>query len=74
MNTTKQGNTMGEGNQPYLQQKAELEAEERRRHELEAAGIVHELDGEDGVHELSDTERKTRQELKGEEFSQELNE
>ena len=72
MNAKNEENTTGD-DQPYLQQKGELEADERRKHELEGAEIVHELEGADRVHELSNTERKTRQELRGEEFSQELN-
>ncbi len=74
--------------QPYLQQKAELEAEERRkfelearekRYELDADDIVHEAEGYNNRHEIS-TERMTpmilslltRQELRGEEHSREL--
>lgn len=49
--------------QPYLQQKAELEAEEKRKYELEAAERRYELDGNDR-HELSADVRR-RQELQG---------
>lgn len=62
--------------QPYLQQKAELEAEERRRHELEAEERQFEVDGTNEIHEMI-TEGATRrisalQELRGPEHSQEL--
>ena len=36
----------------YLDQKAELEDEERRRHELEAGGKIQEMDGQDTVFEM----------------------
>ena len=62
--------------QPYLQQKAELEAEEIRKHELEArerrcemsiGEERYELPGEEG-----DLMIRSRQELRGEEHSREL--
>ena len=69
----------GPDSQPYLQQKAELEAEERRRHELEARQKVHELDGATeiieipaGKHEHRIAVMRSRQELTGGEHSQEL--
>ncbi len=74
--------------QPYLQQKAELEAEERRKFELEAQEKRYELDADDTIHEAEgenhrhefSTERirspmlsiRTRQESRGEEYSREL--
>ena len=42
-----------ENHQPYLQQKAELEAEEKRKYELEATESRYELDGEDNIHEVA---------------------
>ena len=66
--------------QPYFQQKVELEAEERQRHELEGRQKMHELDGGTeirevpaGTHEHRLAVMRTRQELRGEEHSQELN-
>jgi len=65
-----------EATQPYLQQKAELEDAERRKHELEAQRIVYEMVGEDAVHEVAtgDDRRRvsTLQELRGTEHSKEL--
>ena len=65
--------------QPYLQQKAELEAEERRKYELEARQKIHELDGGTeireipaGTHEHRLAVMRSRQELTGGEHSQEL--
>jgi len=60
----------------YMQQKAELEDEERRRHELEAKERRYEIAG-DAVHEMPAMTdgrvlRGKIQELKGEEFSREL--
>ena len=62
--------------QPYLQQKPELEAEERERYEMEAQDARHEMQGEDAIHEIG-LERDQRpvlrlQELKGSEPSKEL--
>ena len=42
-----------EKSQPYLQQKAELEAEECRKHELEAQERKYEMGTEGDRHELS---------------------
>lgn len=39
---------------PFLQPKAELEDEQRRRHELYGEDLVHELDGGDEVCEIAD--------------------
>ena len=76
-NVLKGEDTVPEDNQPYLQQKAELEAEEKRKHELEAEERRYELDGESRIHEMLDVDSRglsshTRQELRGEEFSREL--
>ena len=67
-----------EDTQPYLQQKAELEAEEKRKYELALNERRYELDGETRIHEISDGNGKgfptshMRQELRGEEHSREL--
>lgn len=66
--------------QLYVDQKAELEDEERRRHELDASGIAYEMEGEDRIFEMpgdGDTEIRTAQsdrtqELRGAEHSKEL--
>jgi len=66
-----------DGLQAYLQQKSELEAEERGKYELEAEERRYEITG-DIIHEMSDelarreNARTKTQELKGEEFSKEL--
>lgn len=68
-----------ETSQPYLQRKAELEAEEKRKHELEAEERRYELEEDRKIHEKS-VERdsqgiaslQVRQELRGEEHSKEL--
>ena len=41
---------------PYLQPKAELEDEQKRKHELHGQHVVHELDCEDDIHEIADDE------------------
>ena len=65
-----------EDSQPYLQQKAELEAEEKRKHELEARERTYEIGSEGRRYELQVEEEdlmiRTRQELRGEEHSTEL--
>ena len=65
-----------EETQPYLQQKAELEAEENRKHRLEARERRYEMGSEGERYELPaggrDSMRRTRQELRGEEHSKEL--
>lgn len=71
----KQGSPQ-EYTQPYLQQKAELEAEEKRKHELEARERRYEMGNEGERYELP-VERenlmiRTRQELRGGEHSTEL--
>ena len=48
----KDTNGSEEETQPYLQQKAELEAEEKRRLELEAVEVRYEMDGRDHRNEM----------------------
>lgn len=62
-----------------MQQKGELEAEERRKYELESQTLGYELDGESRALELPLTESGTRapipssrQELTGDESAREL--
>lgn len=64
-----------EDTQPYLQHKAELEDEERRRHEMDAREARYEMNGEDTMHEIGtggDRRISALQELKGPEHSKEL--
>ena len=86
----KQSKSVGDADKdgPYLQHKAELEDEERRKVELEASGERHELNPEDTVHEAGPSEPTVelesegvkaemarhgcRQELRGEEHCKEL--
>lgn len=76
----REGTSGGEGeHQPYLQQKPELEAEEQQRHELEARQKIYELDGETeikelpaGIYEHRLAVMRSRQELRGGEYSREL--
>ena len=74
--TSQKGETPHEDRQPYLQQKGELEAEENRKHELEAQERKYEIGVEGGRYELPveepDLMIQTRQELRGEEHSTEL--
>ena len=70
---------MTSNKQLYVDQKAELEDEERRKHELDADGIAYEMEGEDTFFEMSgDGYKETRsvsnrtQELRGMEHSTEL--
>lgn len=66
--------------QLYVDQKAELENDERKRHELEAGGIVHEMEGEDAVFEVPGDGNSRNQsasshsprELRGPDHAQEL--
>ncbi len=66
--------------QLYVDQKAELEDEERRKHELDASGITYEMEGEDRIFEIpggGDTGDRSAQsdrpqELRGAEHSKEL--
>ena len=73
--TSHDGDPKGES-QPYLQQKAELEAEENRKHELEAEERKYEIGSDGNRYELSaeegQMESRRRQELRGEEHSREL--
>ena len=65
-----------EDTQPYLQRKAELEAEEKRQHELDARELSHEIGSGGERYEMAAERRegkvRTRQELRGEEHSSEL--
>lgn len=64
----------------YVDRKAELEDEERRKHELDGAGISYEMEGEERVfemrsgrdEEMSLASIRGTQELRGVEHSQEL--
>ncbi|KAM0798455.1 hypothetical protein BDR22DRAFT_373648 [Usnea florida] len=66
--------------QLYLDRKAELEDEERRRHELDGGGKVHEMDGQDTLFEMPGDDKSRMnlaspnkmQELRGLDPSQEL--
>lgn len=62
--------------QPYLEQKAELDAEEVRKHELEAQQRLFEMAGEDSIREMPTGQERRRisalQELGGTEHSKEL--
>ena len=67
--------------QLYVDRKAELEDEERRKHELDASGVSYEVDGEDRIFEMPTGDRdlgtrsasvRETQELRGVEHSQEL--
>ena len=63
---------------PYFQNKAELEDEERRKHELEANGVRYEMSAEETIHEAptgghsSSSRAQNQQELGEEGFSKEL--
>lgn len=74
--TLQQQGSPHEDIQPYLEQKSELEAEEKRKHELEAGERRYEMGIEGERHELPVEEEnlmiRTRQELRGEENSKEL--
>lgn len=52
-----------EENQPYLQQKGELEAEEKRRLELEAVEVRYEMDGGDNSKEMPAPGSNSRNEI-----------
>ena len=63
--------------QLYVDQKAELEDEERRKHELDSSGRTYEMEGEDRIFEMpGDGDTGVRsdrtQELGGVEHSKEL--
>ena len=74
--TSKKEGSPHENQQPYLQQKAELKAEEKQKHELEARERKYEMGVEGERYELpvegQDMMIQTRQELRGEEHSREL--
>ena len=74
--TSQDSGSPQEDPQPYLQQKAELEAEEKRKHELEARERRYEIGNEGERYELpveeGDLMIRSRQELRGEEHSREL--
>ena len=67
-----------EDNQPYLQRKGELDAEEKIKYELQAEERRYELGDESETREMSTTKDHdsitalSRQELRGEEHSREL--
>ncbi|KAL9594521.1 MAG: hypothetical protein Q9219_006985 [cf. Caloplaca sp. 3 TL-2023] len=67
-----------EEDQPYLQRKAELDAEDRRRHELHGKCTRYELDGNNDISEMATTANNSvrdadqRIELRGEEHCKEL--
>lgn len=71
---------MTSNGQLYVDQKAELEDEQRIKHELESQGIRHEMEGEDSMFEMPGAENtriglapsNRTHELKGVEHSQEL--
>ena len=73
---TDNNTTLPEDAQPYLQQKSELGAEERRTYEMEAREMRYEMQGQDTIHEIGPEEDirriSRRQELQGPEFSKEL--
>ena len=54
---------LSEENQPYLQQKAELEVKENRRLELEAVEVRYEMDGGDDIKEMSAWGNEVRNEI-----------
>ena len=66
--------------QLYLDQKAELEDDQRRRHELEAGRTMHEMDGQDTMFEMTGDNNSRMQlalshrthELRGPDHTQEL--
>lgn len=74
--TSQEQGSPREDAQPYLQQKGELEAEGKRKHELEARERRYEMGNEGERYELPVEEEdlmiRTRQELRGEEHSTEL--
>ena len=73
---TNNNTKLPEDAQPYLQQKPELGAEERRTYEREAQEVRYEMQGEDTIHELGPEGDirgiSRRQELQGPEHSKEL--
>ncbi len=69
---------MTSNTQLYVDQKAELEDEERRKFELDAGGITYEMEGEDRIFEMPTTAEmrlaslRETHEMRGVEHSQEL--
>jgi len=79
LETRKKGlGTPSDVNQPYFQQKGELEAEEKRKYELHTDERRYELAEDTQIHEMSTTDSsyelstQRTQELKGEEHLREL--
>ncbi|KAM0803721.1 hypothetical protein BDR22DRAFT_818902 [Usnea florida] len=78
VNTTTAEHKGPEGVQPYLQQKPELEAEDKGKQELDAEERRYELAGASLIHEMSDRSNnslpasRVLQELRGEEHAKEL--
>ncbi len=70
--------TPSDENRPYLQQKGELEADEKRKYELQAEDRRYELADDNQIREMSTTDSpyemstQRTQELRGEEHSREL--
>jgi len=70
--------TSSEENRPYLQQKGELEADEKRKYELHAEERRYELADDSQIREMSTTDSpyemssQRTQELRGEDHSREL--
>lgn len=54
LQTREEGTKSKRNSLPYVQPKAELEDEQRRRHELHGVHLVHEVDGENGILQLPD--------------------
>lgn len=77
-NRSNEAGTLSDEGQPYLQQKGELEAEEKRKYELQAEERRYELADDNQTHEMAATDSphemstQRTQELRGEEHSQEL--
>lgn len=73
-----QVSTPSQNEQLYLQEKGELEADERVKYELHAESLRPELGGENAIYEMTATKDKNnlvegrRLELRGEEHSKEL--
>ena len=72
---------MTSNTQLYVDQKAELEDEERRKYELDAGSITYEMKGEDRIFEMPTSNKGTEMrlaslrethEMRGAEHSQEL--
>ncbi|KAL8917751.1 MAG: hypothetical protein Q9172_005700 [Xanthocarpia lactea] len=75
LNPSSEPSAPSEDVQPYLQQKGELEAEERREYELHAENKQYELEGDNEIQEMSTSANDlalNRSELRGEEHCKEL--